>query len=266
MSWVGRHAVGAAFIAVTLPVLAACSSTDPGATTTTTCVAQVATPTMKIPLNSIYANVWNAGGQNGEAASIAVQLQWRGIHIIQTGNDPTGANPPEHAAIRYGAGGKEIALTLAQQVKDATLQEDNRTNPSVDLVIGTHFALMPVPPPAASRITINVFNAFVIPGTASNVAGEMRKRGFHVAKIGNTSDFYPDHAVIIRYGLRGEPAARRVALQFRDVRMIQDARSSATVDVVIGSKWTDNAVVPAARATPAPTKPSPSPTCSAITK
>lgn len=267
MGLTGRRAVSAtAAAALLLPMVAACSSADPRHTTTSSCSLPAATPTMKIPLSSIHANVWNASGQNGLAASVANQLHWRGLQIISTGNDPTNEQAPEHAEIRYGAVGKQIALTVAEQIKDAQLEQDDRTNPSVDIVIGTHFALVPVPPPAPSRITINVLNAFVIPGTASEVATQMRKRGFHVATVGNTKDFYPDNAVIVRYGLRGEPAARRVALQFRDVKMIEDHRKDATVDVVIGSKWTDGAVVPAAQATPKPTPSSPSPTCSPISK
>lgn len=267
MGLTGRRAVRVtAAAALLLPLVAACSSADPRHTAISTCSLQPDTPTMQIPLSSIHANVWNASGKNGLAANIASQLSWRGLKIIATGNDPTNEKAPEHAEIRYGAVGKQIALTVAQQIKDAQLEQDDRTDPSVDIVIGTHFALVPVPPPAPSRITINVLNAFVIPGTASDVATQMRKRGFHVATVGNTSDFYPDHAVILRYGLRGEPAARRVALQFRDVEMEQDHRQNATVDVVIGSKWTDGAVVPAARATPKPTPPSPSRTCSPISR
>ncbi|RNI20652.1 LytR C-terminal domain-containing protein [Flexivirga caeni] len=260
-----RHAVGTTVaLALAIPALAACSGSGSTPAATSSCSAALAAPSMKIPLSSIYINVWNATGTNGQAASVADQLKWRGLHIIATGNDPSGESPPAHAEIRFGPNGKQIALTVAQQVKDAVLEEDNRTNPSVDVVIGQKFALVPVPPPPPSKITVNVLNAFVIPGTATDVAADMRKRGFHVAQVGNTSDFYPDHAVIIRYGEQGAPAAQRVALQFHDVQMVQDGRSNATVDIVIGSKWTDSAIVPAAQATPKPT-PSPTPTCRPLT-
>lgn len=221
---------------------------------------------MKIALNTIHANIWNAGGETGEAALVASQLSWRGVHIIATGNDPSNAKTPAHAQIRYGANGKQIALTLAAQIKDATLEQDNRTNPSVDVVIGSHFSLVPVPPPPPSKVHVNVLNAFVIPGTASDMAKMLRKRHFHVAKVGNTSDFYPDNAVIIRYGLQGEPAARRLALQFKSPKMERDGRKGATIDVVIGSKWADSAIVPAAKATPKPTPKSSAPTCAPAAK
>jgi len=267
MGLTGTRAVGvAAVVALLLPLVAACNSSDPDHAATSSCSTSLATPTMKIPLSSIHANVWNASGKTGMAASVASQLTWRGVKIIATGNDPSAEAPPKHAIIRYGPNGRQIALTLAQQIQHAKLVQDDRTNPSVDVVIGMKFALVPVPPPAPSKITINVLNAYVIPGTASDVAAAMRKRGFHVDQIGNTTDFYPKHAVIVRYGAKGEPAARRVALQFNDVRMVEDNRKSDTVDVVIGSKWSDKAIVPVSRATPKPTKPSPTATCSPTTK
>lgn len=268
MGLTGIRAVGAAAaVILTLPVLAACDSAEPSHEATSSCAGGLSVPTMKIPLNTIHANVWNASGKNGMAATVASRLSWRGVKIIDTGNDPTAEAPPKHAVIRYGPNGKQIALTLAQQIQDAKLEQDDRTNPSVDVVIGMKFALVPVPPPAPSKITINVYNAYVIPGTAGDIAAEMRKRGFHVDKVGNdTSHFYPDHAVVLRYGARGEPAARRVALQFHDVRMVENNRNTKVVDVVIGSKWTDAAVVPAARATPKPTSPAPTPTCLPLAK
>ncbi|WP_188836253.1 LytR C-terminal domain-containing protein [Flexivirga endophytica] len=244
-------------IALTMPALVACTTGNHHDTATESCLNAPSTPTMKIALNTIHANVWNAGGKAGQAASVASQLTWRGVHVIDTGNDPKGGQPPKHAEIRYGANGKQIALTLAQQIKDAKLEQDDRTNPSVDVVIGEKFALVPVPPPKPSKVTVNVLNAFVIPGTAGQLSALLTKRGFHVAKVGNTSDFYPDHAVIIRYGTQGEPAARRAALQFKDVRMLNDHRKGTKVDVVIGSKWKDSAIVPVAKATVPPKSPSP---------
>lgn len=256
MGLTGRRVAGVTVaMALVLPGVAACTSNKPGSASSDSCIDATSTPTMKIALNTIHANVWNAAGKTGQAASVAAQLGWRGVHIISTGNDPQNGKPPKHAQIRFGANGKQIALTLAQQIKDATLEQDDRTNPSVDVVIGKDFSLVPVPPPQPSRVKVNVLNAFVIPGTAGQLSSMLHKRGFQIGKTGNTADYYPKDAVVIRYGLRGEPAARRVALQFEHPRMEQDNRKSATVDVVIGSKWKDNVVVPVAKATVPPSKP-----------
>lgn len=263
MGLTGRRVAGATVVmALTLPAVAGCSSTNAGHATPESCLTAATVPTMKIALNSIHANVLNAGGKAGQAASVASQLTWRGVHIISTGNDPSGGAPPKHAEIRFGPNGKQIALTLAQQIKGAKLTQDDRSNPSVDVVIGTKFALVPVPPPPPSKVTVNILNAFVIPGTAGDLGATMRKRGFKTDKVGNTSDFYGKESVVIRYGIRGEPAARRVALQFKKPTMEQDHRKSTTVDVVIGSKWKDSVIVPAAQATVPPT---PSPTSAKCT-
>lgn len=266
MGLTGRRVAGAtAAIALALPLLAACTSTNkPGSVGADACLDAPSTPTMKVALNSIHANIWNAGGKSGQAASVASQLTWRGIKVIDTGNDPSAGAPPKHAAIRYGPNGKQIALTLAQQVKDATLEQDDRTNPSVDLVIGSKFSLTQVPPPPPSKITVNVYNAFVLPGTATTLAGELHKRGFKIDHVGNDpkAGYFPGSAVAIRYGLQGEPAARRAALQFKGPKkMVQDGRKNATVDVVIGSKWVDGTILPVAKATPAPTPKPTTPSC-----
>ncbi|NNG38111.1 LytR C-terminal domain-containing protein [Flexivirga sp. ID2601S] len=260
-----RAAVAATAIAIALPTFAACGGSggnDKKAEAPSTCVPSP-TPTMKIGLGTIYVNVWNAGGKDGLAATVAQQLGWRGLHVIDTGNDPEAgsAKPPTTAQIRFGPGGRQIALTLATQVKDAQLVQDNRTNPTVDLVLGNKFALIPMPPTAASAVTVNVYNAYVLPGTAGTLAAEMRKRGFKVGQVGNDpkSGFYPDNATAIRYGSQGEPDARRVKLQVKDAKMINDGRKGTTVDLVIGSKWKDDTVVPVAQATVPPT---PSPTSS----
>lgn len=264
-----RRVAGAAVvIALTLPTIAACSSSNPGHPTSESCIAAETVPTMKIALNTIHANIWNAAGKAGEAASVATQLKWRGVRIISTGNDPSAGAPPEHAEIRYGPNGKQIALTLAEQIKDAKLIQDDRTNPSVDLVIGSKFALVPVPPPPPSKVTVNVFNAYVLPGTAASLSRDLHKRGFKIAQVGNDPKrgYYPDNAVVIRYGPQGEPPARRAALQFKGARMLPDGRKGPDIDVVIGSKWQDNVVLPVAQATAPPT-PTPTPSkCTTPTK
>ncbi|WP_265443059.1 LytR C-terminal domain-containing protein [Flexivirga meconopsidis] len=258
-----RAVVAATAIALATTTITACGGSDSGskkADAPTTCVP-TPTPTMKIGLSTIYTNVWNAGGKDGLAASVSQQLGWRGIHVIDTGNDPKAGETkePTYAEIRYGPNGRQIALTLATQVKNAKLVQDERTNPTVDLVLGTKFALIPMPPPPASSVTVNVYNAYVLPGTAGKLAAEMRKRGFKIGEVGNDPKrgYFPDNPTAIRYGSQGEPAARRVKLQVKDAKMVNDGRKGTTIDLLIGSKWTDDAVIPAAQAT---VPPSPSPT------
>lgn len=245
-------------------LLVACGgSDDPAAPTSAACPTVLAQPTMSIKLSTIHLNVYNATGEADLASDVATELKWRGLKIISVGNDPDSDHraTPKTAEIRYGKGGKQIALTLATQIKDPVLHKDDRTNPSVDLIIGDHFKLVPVPPPKPSKVTVNIYNTTYHSGWATKVAGEFEKRGFTVEKYGNDPHgrFWPKDSAVIFYGKQGEPAARRVALQFKDAHMKQIDRESTVVDVDLGNKFTS--LVPVAKATPKPTPTHTKPSC-----
>ena len=243
-----------------LVVLAGCSSatSSPAPSTSSAkagCPTPLPSPTMTIKPASIHLNVWNASGKDHFASDIAEELRYRGFRVIAEGNDP---NPddqpvPGWARIRFGPGGKQIALTLAAQVQNAQLSQDDRPDPSVDLVLGSKFAMMPVPPPPASTVTVNVYNTTFKAGLAGTVADGLRARGFKTADIGNDPQkaFLPDDVVLVRYGKHGDAAARRAAAQFSSAKLSYDARrTDQTLDVVLGNKYTE--LVPTAQATPKP--------------
>ncbi|WP_050668271.1 LytR C-terminal domain-containing protein [Luteipulveratus halotolerans] len=219
------------------------------------CPTTVPKPTSKIAPSTIYLNIINASEHNGAGGKTAKQLGWRGFHVLDTKSQslmddrPT----PKAAEIRYGKGGRQIALTLATQVKNPVLTEDDRTNPTVDLVIGEQFGLVPVPPPPASTVSINVYNTTYRAGLSGEAADAMRARGFKILKNDNDPKrrFLPDDVALIVSGERGEPQARRVALQLKGAKIVQDGRQDVTVDVVLGNKY--DQLVPVAQATPAPT-------------
>lgn len=219
---------------------------------------------MSVSLSSIHVNVYNATGKADLASDVANHLKWRDVQIISVGNDPISDEraTPKTAEIRYGKMGRQIALTLATQVKDPVLHQDDRTNPSVDLVIGKHFKLVPVPPPPASEIKVNVYNTTYHPGWGTKIADEFKDRGFKVQNYGNEPHgrFWPKDAAVILYGEKGEPAARRVALSFENPRMKElPNRDSAVVDVDLGNKFSH--LVPEDEATPTPTPTPTEPSC-----
>ncbi|GAB3587562.1 LytR C-terminal domain-containing protein [Calidifontibacter terrae] len=237
-------------------VLTACSQdAKPKASASPSCPTTIATPTFKVALQQTYLNVYNASNKDGLASQVSSELSWRGAHVLKTGNDP---NPderpvPKAAEIRYGKNGRQVALNLAGAVQNAVLYQDSRTNPTVDLVLGNSFALVPVPPPAANKVTLNVYNTTFRTGLGGTIGGEMGARGFQIAKTGNDprAQFLPDDTAIVRYGDHGEPAARRVALSVKGARLVKDGRTDTSVDLVLGSKF--DALVPVAQATAAPT-------------
>lgn len=263
------HLVTVAALAALSVLLGGCGSGPAPKKTTKaaidmSCPAALPAPTMQIKPGVIHLNVLNASGINHLASDAASELKWRGFQVISDGNDPNPDNlkEPKWAQIRYGSNGRQIALTLAEQVQHATLHQDNRVDPSVDLVLGPDFQFVPVPPPPATSVTVNVYNTTFRAGLATNVAGELKSRGFTVAQIGNDPQkaFLPDDVVLIRYGLHGEPAARRVAAQFPGAKLTYVAgRKDSALDVVIGNKY--DALVPVADAKPKPWKPAPIPGC-----
>lgn len=246
-------------IAATAPLLTlalvGCGSGDkPAPSKTPICPSALPAPAYKVALSQIYLNVFNASGTDGLASKVASEFTWRGAHVIKTGND---ANPddrpePKSAEIRYGKNGRQIALNLATQVENAVLHQDDRTNPTVDLVLGNSFKLVPVPPPAAERVTVNVYNTTFRTGLSGQIASDLKSRGFKVDAVGNDprGGFFPDDTAIVRYGEHGEPAARRVALSVSGARLVKDGRADETIDLVVGSKF--DQLVPAAQATMKP--------------
>ncbi|MEO8749985.1 LytR C-terminal domain-containing protein [Dermatophilaceae bacterium Sec6.4] len=258
-----RGTVAIAAVVATCSLLVGCSAQPAPAKKSTCSTAGLPTPTVTIPASYIHLNVINASNTAGLAGKVATDLSWRGFKVIGT-STVSADNPrpvPKYAEIRYGTGGYQIALTLAAQVAHATLYDDGRTNPSIDLVLGSAFKLTALPPPAATTVTVNVYNTTPRAGLATDVAKEMRARGFKTDQVGNDplGSFNPDLIAIVRYGARGEPAARRVALSVAGSKLVLDGRKDTSVDLVLSTKF--KALVPAAQAT-APAIPPPKRTCS----
>lgn len=249
--------------AVVLSLVAACSGDAEGQppTSKAACPKPLPKPAKTIKHNSIYLNVVNASSTAGLAGDTAVQLRWRGFHVLDTRNQSVDDSraTPKTSEVRYGSSGRQIALTVATQLANPTLVKDDRANPTVDVVIGEKFKLNPVPPPAAKSVKMNVYNTTYKAGLSGEVAKKLQKRGFQILKNGNDPQrqFLRDDVALIRHGERGEPAARRAKLQFKKARLVQDGRDGTDVDVVIGNKYLEDEysdLVPEAKATPAPTK------------
>lgn len=251
---IGRLVAPLMGVVVGATALTACGGDgEPKPDASPSCPTTVPAPSMKIKPSTIYVNVINASETSGLASKTSTQLTWRGFKVLGTSNpspdDPTETGP---AAIRYGDSGRQIALTVAAQVKNAKLVKIDRADPTVDLVLGNGFGLVPVPPPPAKDVTVNVYNTTYRSGLSGQVADQLRERGFKVDKNSNDprKQFLPNDVALIRHGERGEPAARRVQLQFKGSRLVQDGREGTDVDIALGNKY--SALVPAAQATPAP--------------
>lgn len=95
-----------------------------------------------VPASTVKVRVLNAGGQRGQANLVAAQFGDLGF--AQGGapeNDPlfpTG-NMACKGQIRFGPTGEGAASTVALVVPCAELVKDARTNPGVDVAVGTAF-------------------------------------------------------------------------------------------------------------------------------
>jgi len=119
----------------------------------------------------------------------------------------------------------------------------------------------PVVLPDPRTVKVNVYNATKHRGLARATSVELAARGFGIGTVAND----PLNKLIvgtaeIRYGSKGAAQARVVAAQVPTAILVTDKRTNATVDFVIGEKFTSlNTPAQAAVALTA----SPSPTVSA---
>jgi len=135
--------------------------TDPGsaemadATAAPTCVP--ALPTDAPAPADIRLNVYNATARNGLASEVARGLRARKFAILDVANDPLGRTVSRTAEVRAGTNSQAAAAVVVAQVSGAVFVADDRTDSSVDLVVGQAYkALAPagtVPTPIPSSAT-----------------------------------------------------------------------------------------------------------------
>ncbi|MYS85202.1 LytR family transcriptional regulator [Streptomyces sp. SID5474] len=127
----------------------------------TASAAPAASPTALPEPKAITVNVYNATKRTGLAKTVSDALKARGFTIGKVTNDPLNQPVAATAEIRHGFPGATPAKVVAAQVAASTDKEDQRTDGTVDLVIGDGWTdlaapeqaaaiLSPPPPPAPS--------------------------------------------------------------------------------------------------------------------
>jgi hypothetical protein len=107
------------------------------ATVAPTCIPAV--PTDAPAPADIRVNVYNATTRNGLASSAARALRKREFAIIDVANDPLGKTVAGTAEVRAGADNEAAAAVVVAQVSGAFFVVDDRTDGTVDLVVGEAF-------------------------------------------------------------------------------------------------------------------------------
>ena len=115
-----------------------------------TCPAPSTPPPVVAP-TAVKVNVYNATDKRGLASRVAAELKRRGFHVGQVDNDPLKRQVTGAAEVRSSTAGAGAARTVSAQFGTVVAVPDQRTNASVDLVLGAAFVrLQPVPAAAAA--------------------------------------------------------------------------------------------------------------------
>jgi hypothetical protein len=102
--------------------------------------------------------------------------------------------------------------------------------------------------PTPATITLNVYNATDRNGLAARTATALRHRGFKVATVSNDPlQKTVAGAAEVRYGRSGLASSRLVLATVKGAKPVQDGRTDASVDLVLGAKFTALAPVPKAK-------------------
>ena len=111
--------------------------------------------------------------------------------------------------------------------------------------------------PKPSTTKVNVYNATQRDGLAGKTASEVRKRGFKVATVSNDPlQKKVAGAAEVRFGKAGAPSSKLVVALVKGAHAVQDGRTDASVDLVLGDAFKALAPVTKAPAgTPSSTGP-----------
>ena len=113
---------------------------DASGTSPVPCVTTTVKPGVVLPKpGTVTVNVYNGTNRAGLAKRTSAVLATRGFPIGHVANDPLGKSIKGVAEVRYGPSGEQGAKLLLYYVPGAALVADQRTDASVDLVLGAKF-------------------------------------------------------------------------------------------------------------------------------
>lgn len=211
------------------------------------------------PQNSFTVNVLNAEGPKGAARAVAKELPLRQFVPGEVGNAQVDTRVVQGIGeIRFGPSGQDQALLVQKLLlPQARMLRDYRPNTSVDLVLGPQFtALKPPDGPLVRRadVVVNVYNTTYYEGLGKTTSDGMVALGFARGAVGlDPQNSWIQDAAAIRFGPDGELGAKLVKEAVPDARLLPDpSNTTATVDLLIGMKWT--ALAPADKLTVEPPK------------
>lgn len=107
------------------------------------CETTLVAPAEVLPRpDAVVVNVYNSTQRGGLAGTTAQQLSQRGFRINKVENDPLGVSLRGVGEIRYGPNGADNARLLQFYFPGASLVDDGRDGPRVDISLGRAFETM----------------------------------------------------------------------------------------------------------------------------
>ena len=110
---------------------------------------QAATPLEVLTPRAVTVNVYNSTDRANLAASVAKSLRTQGFKVVGVANDPLGRTLSGVGEIRHGPDGEAAAALVVARLPGAKVVLDNRTDATVDLVLGKTFKVLTAPPKVA---------------------------------------------------------------------------------------------------------------------
>lgn len=104
------------------------------------------TPARAVTPRMVSVNVYNATSRDGLAASVAESLQSQGFKVAKVGNDPLSLTIQGVGEIRRGPTGAAGGALAATRLSGAKIVPDERTDDTVDVVLGNKFRALSTPP------------------------------------------------------------------------------------------------------------------------
>lgn len=123
---------------------------DPGAAASTGRPCAPGQPTAAPAPAEVQVNVYNATDRNGLASTVARQVRDLGFVVVDVDNDPLDRSIEGTAEVRSRADDQAAAELVATLVPGAVYVPDDRTEATIDLVLGDAFEALadPAAPPA----------------------------------------------------------------------------------------------------------------------
>ena len=132
-----------------------------------------------------------------------------------------------------------VAGVLAQGLVSGWVRLPSGTGASAPTGPADECPAGPFPYLDPATVSVNVYNSTAAPGLAATVGSALDARGFRVEQVGNSSVNRAGMTALVLSGPSGLAAAYTLQQHVPGTEYVPDDRTDASVDMVIGSGFTE---------------------------